>query len=115
MERFQFDPEGVALRTMLVGTLKIDPESPESKRLLQAWAAKGEKLVRSGALDLFAWNKEEAETYVDAGWIEGAIWVLKCALYEAEHQQREDVISDLRTRLEGLGSNPDDLSEVSGG
>jgi hypothetical protein len=46
--------------------------------------------------------------------MEAAILVLKGALYEAEHQEREDIIADIRKRLEDLGADPDNLSDILG-
>jgi hypothetical protein len=111
MENFKFDPEASALRTELVGNLKIDRHSGESRRLLETWAEKGERLVESGALDRFAWHHEEAEVYLEADAMEEAIWVLKTALYEAIHEGRPEEISYFSDQLRMLGENPDDLSE----
>jgi len=114
MENYKFDPEVAAFRAELVGNLKIDPNSPESRKLLGEWADKGEQLVASGALDRFAWHHEEAEVYLEAEAREAALWVLKTALYEALHEDRPEEISYFAGRLRELGEDPDDLSELEG-
>ena len=112
--KFEFSPEVAAFRAELVGNLKIDRASAESKRLLAEWAAEGEKLVQAGQLDQFAWNKEEAEVYFEADAEEAGLWVLKGALFEAIHQERAEEISYFAERLRELGADPDDLSEFEG-
>jgi len=114
MENFKFDPESSAFRAELVGNLRIDCKSEESRRLLAEWAMKGEQLVESGALDRFAWHREEAEIYLEAEAMEEAIWVLKTALYEAIHEDRQEEVSYFSSRLRELGENPDDLIEFEG-
>jgi hypothetical protein len=111
MEDFKFDAEASAFRAELVGNLKIDSHSKDSRRLLEMWATKGEELVASGALDRFEWHHEEAEVYLEAGAREAAIWVLRTALFEAIHEERPEEISYFSDRLHELGENPDDLSE----
>jgi hypothetical protein len=113
-ETYQFEPEDAAFRTELIGNLKINRSSEDSKRLLGEWADRGQRLVESGVLDLFAWNKEEARVYAEAGAIPEAIWVLKLALIEAIQQGREEEIRNFTALLEELGADPDDLGEVYG-
>ena len=111
MEKFQFDPEAAASRAELVGHLKIDKESEDSKRLLIEWASVGEKLVETGAMDLFKWNWEEAQVYLEAEQKEAAVYVLKGALFEAIQQGRDAETDLFSTYLQQLGEDPDDLSD----
>jgi len=112
MEHFKFDPEHAAFRAELIGNLKIDLTSKESIKLLQEWAAQGERLVTAGALDRYAWHHEEAEVYLEAGAMDAAVWVLKTALYEAIHEDRTEEISYFAHRLRELGEDPGDLREI---
>jgi hypothetical protein len=109
-EKFSFDPEKAALRAELVGNLKIDKNSEESKRLLNQWAEIGEDLILSGSLDSFQWNKEEVEVYLDAELNEEAIWVMENALYEAQMMGRLEEEFYFRDRLAELGVNPDTVN-----
>lgn len=106
-EKFSFDPEKAALRAELVGNLKIDKNSEESKRLLNQWAEIGESLVSNGSLDSFQWNREEAEVYLDAELNEEAIWVMENALYEAQMTGRSEEEFYFRDCLTQLGVDPD--------
>ncbi|MDE2019036.1 MAG: hypothetical protein KGJ13_01665 [Patescibacteria group bacterium] len=111
-EKFEFNPEDAAFRAELIGNLKIDVQSYESKRLLESWAIKGEQLVESGAIDTFQWHQESADMYREAGLIEGAIWVLKQAAVEARQLGREDLSKEFQRQLVDLGADPDDLNDI---
>lgn len=111
MENFKFNAEAAALRTELVGNLKIDATSEESKRLLEQWAGKGEQLVESGSVDKLEWNKEEAEIYIEADATAAAVGVLRVALFEAEQQGNTAEASYFSRRLKDLGEDPDAIPE----
>jgi hypothetical protein len=105
-ERFNFNPEESAFRAELIGNLKIDPKSPESKRLLEQWAIKGEKA------DSLQWCQESVDVYKEAEVFEYAIYALKCGLIDAVQQGNEFMANSFRKQIEELGGDPDNFDDV---
>jgi hypothetical protein len=114
-EKLPFDPEDAGFRTELIGNLKLDPESEESKNLINEWLVKNDIREEQGVLDRFTRAHEEAELYLEAEAYEAAVWVMKTALVEALEQDKLEEIAYFRQKLSDLGEDPNDLDEIYNG